>query len=172
MAKKLTFEVLGPYDVPTIPEARVITKDEGRSFFREYPHLRGRVGAYVFGVRSGGGITPVYVGKSTRPYESECFTADKALKYTIGLSQYEKGTPILFFVSSPKERGRPNAKLIGDLEDFLIQNAKSRNEDLVNKIGANEANWSIRGVLRSTSQGQPPKPAREFRRMMGFGKSH
>src|SRR5207245_4144515 len=110
---------------------------------------------------------------TTPAYESKCFTPDKALKYTIGLSKYEKGTPVLFFVTSPKGgRGRPNAKLIGDLEDFLIQNAKSRNEDLVNKIGANEANWSIRGVLRSTSQGQPPKPAREIRRMMGFGKSH
>jgi len=73
-------------------------------------------------------------------------------------------------VASPKGRGRPNTKVIGDLEDFLIQNAKARNEDLVNKIGAKEANWSIRGVLRSTSQGPPPKPAREFKRMMGFKK--
>jgi len=89
MAKKLTFEVLGPYDVPTIPEARVITKDEGRSFFREYPHLRGRVGAYVLGVRTGGGITRVYVGKSMRPYEIDCFTADYALKYSFGFSHYE-----------------------------------------------------------------------------------
>jgi len=83
MAKKVTFDVLGPYEVQTNPNSRVITKVEGRLFFRSNPHLRGRRGAYVFGVRSGGGITPVYVGKSTRPYDKECFTADKALKYTI-----------------------------------------------------------------------------------------
>lgn len=170
MAKKVTFDVLGPYEVQTSPSSRVITKVEGRSFFRANPHLRGRRGAYVFGVRSGGGITPVYVGKSTRPYNKECFTADKALKYTIGLSRYEKGTPVLFFVASPRKSGPPNAKVIGDLEDFLIQNAKARNEDLVNKIGAKESNWSIRGALRSTSQGPPPKPAREFKRMMGLKK--
>lgn len=170
MAKKVTFDVLGPYDVPTSPNSRVITTDEGKSFFRANPHLRGRRGAYVFGVRSGGGITPVYVGRSTRTYDKECFTADKALKYTKGLSAYARGTPVLFFVASPRKVGKPNAKVIGDLEDFLIQNAKARNKDLVNKVGAGESNWSIRGALRSASQGPPPKPAREFKRMMGFKK--
>jgi len=169
--KKLTFEVLGPYAVPTSEDSRVIGTEEGPTFFSRNSHLRGRRGAYVFGVRSGGGIMPVYVGKTKRSYDKECFTADKCLKYTKGLSSYAKGTPVLFFVATPrKQKGPPNAKVIKDLEDFLIQNGKARNPDLLNKRGAKEANWAIRGVLRTSQVGQPPKAAGAFKRMMGFSK--
>ena len=169
MAKKVTFEVHGPYEVATHPDSRVITKEEGTEFFRGHPHLSERRGAYVFGVRSGGGITPVYVGQAKRGYAQECFTADKGLKYTLGLAAYEKGTPVLFFVAVPRKKGPTNEKVIHDLEDFLIQNAKAKNPDLVNKRGAKEANWAISGVIRS-GQGKPSEAARIFRSMMGFEK--
>ena len=170
-AKKLTFEVLGPYNVPTSPKTRMIGKEERPTFFGSNPHLRDRLGVYVFGVRSGGGVMPVYVGKTKRSYDEECFTADKCLKYTKGLSSYAKGTPVLFFVATPrKQKGPPNAKVIKDLEDFLIQTGKARNPDLLNKRGAKEANWAIRGVLRTNQVGQPPKAAGAFKGMMGFSK--
>ncbi len=146
-----------------------MTPQDGTQFFGAHPHLRERRGAYVFGVRSGGGISPGYVGEAKKGYEQECFTPDKCLKYTLGLSAYEKGTPILFFVASPKRKGRVNEKVIHDLEDFLIQNAKAKNPDLLNKRGAKEANWAIGGVLRS-GQGQRSKAARVFRSTMGFEK--
>src|SRR2546422_10760758 len=104
MAKKVSFEVLGPYAVPTSPNTRMVSKDERATFFNSNPHLRDRLGAYVFGVRSGGGITPVYVGKTKRSYDEECFTADKCLKYTKGLSSYVKGTPVLYFIPTPRTR--------------------------------------------------------------------
>ena len=104
--KKVTFEVLGPYEIPMPDDSRVITRDEGQAFFRAHPHIRNRRGAYVFGLRSGGGMTPVYVGEATRTYDQECFTNDKLLKYAIGMARYEKGTPILFLVASPLGKGR------------------------------------------------------------------
>ena len=166
-AKKVTFEVFGPFEVPMPKESRIITRDEGSAFFRAHPHLRRRRGAYVFGLRSGGGMTPIYVGEATRAYEQECFTNDKLLKYAIGMSPYEKGTPILFLVASPQNRGRVNVKVIGDLEDFLIQNAKAKNPHLVNKKGTKEAEWAIRGVVRRKG-GKTSGAARALRNMMGF----
>ena len=141
----------------------------GPAFFRSHPHMRDRRGAYVFGVRSGGGMTPIYVGEATRSYQQECFTADKAGKYTLGLSFYRRGTPVIFFVTSPKKKGPVNRKVIHDLEEFLIQNAKAKNPELVNKQGAGEANWGIVGVIRSSS-GQPSRAARALKGMIGLGK--
>jgi len=166
-AKKVTFEVMGPFDVQVPKDTRVITRDEGAAFFRSHPHLRNRRGAYVFGLRSGGGMTPIYVGEATRAYGQECFTNDKLLKYAIGMAPYEKGTPILFFVASAQNRGRVNVKVIGDLEDFLIQNAKAKNPHLVNKKGTKEAEWAIRGVVRREG-GKTSAAARALRSMMGF----
>ncbi len=165
--KSFVFEVYGPYVVPTHGESRVVTPQERSEFFRDCPFLRDRRGVYVFGIRAGGGILPVYVGKATGDYHQECFTADKANKYTLGLSDYDKGTPVLFFVALPHKRGPVNKKLIGDLEDFLIQNAKARNPDLLNKVGAGEADWGIGGVIRG-GKGKPSFAARGFKAMMGF----
>jgi|SRR6267143_4333245 len=165
-AKNVTFEVYGPYEVPTAAN-RVIMPQVRAEFFKACPHLRDRRGAYVFGVRAGGGIIPVYVGKATRTFHQECFTADKANKYTLGFADYDKGTPVLFFVTLPQRKGPVNKKVIKDLEDFLIQNAKARNPGLINKIGAGEANWAISGVIRG-GQGKPSAIARSFKGMMGF----
>ena len=161
--KKVTFEVLGPYEIPMPDDSRVITRDEGQAFFRAHPHI----GAYVFGLRSGGGMTPIYVGEATRKYDQECFTNDKLLKYAIGMARYEKGTPILFLVASPQGKGRVNVKVIDDLENFLIQNAKAKNPHLVNKTGTKEADWAIQGVVRRKG-GKTSASARALRSMMGF----
>ena len=67
--KKVSFEVLGPYEIPMPDDSRVITREEGQAFFRAHPHIRNRRGAYVFGLRSGGGMTPIYVGEATRSYD-------------------------------------------------------------------------------------------------------
>ena len=147
----------------------MITPQEGAAFFRAHSTLADRRGVYVFGVRAGGGITPIYVGQTKRSYQRECFTADKANKYNLGLDPYEKGTPILFFLASPQKAGPVNARVIRDLEDFLIQTGKVKNEDLVNRRGANEANWGITGVIRG-SGGKPSASARTFKAMMGFSK--
>ena len=165
--KKVTFEVLGPYEIPMPDDSRVITRDEGQAFFRAHPHIRNRRGAYVFGLRSGGGMTPIYVGVATRSYDQECFTNDKLLKYAIGMARYEKGTPILFLVASPLGKGRVNVKVIDDLENFLIQNAKAKNPHLVNKTGTKEADWAIQGVVRRKG-GKTSASARALRSMMGF----
>ena len=167
-AKKVTFEILGPYEVSFHGDLRMLTQEEGTEFFRDHPHLRDRRGAYVFGIRSGGGMSPIYVGEATKGFGQECFTNDKLLKYALGLAAYDKGTPVLFFVASLQKRGRVNVTVIDDLEDFLIQNAKAKNPDIVNKKGTKEASWSIRGVVRG-GHGKPSEAARAFRSMMGLG---
>jgi len=112
-------------------------------------------------------MTPIYVGEATRSYDQECFTNDKLLKYAIGMARYERGTPILFLVASPQHKGRVNVKVIDDLENFLIQNAKAKNPHLVNKTGTKEADWAIRGVVRRKG-GKTSAAARALRSMMGF----
>jgi len=113
-------------------------------------------------------MSPIYVGEATKGFGQECFTNDKLLKYALGLATYDKGTPVLFFVASLQKKGRVNVKVIDDLEDFLIQNAKAKNPDIVNKKGTKEASWSIRGVVRG-GHGKPSAAARAFRSMMGLG---
>ncbi len=65
------FDILGPYEVPSLEGAagKNIGPVEGRMFFAAYPAPALKKGCYVFGVRSGRGITPVYVGKATRSFD-------------------------------------------------------------------------------------------------------
>src|SRR2546425_8953834 len=83
------------------------------------------------------------------------------------MARYEKGTPILFLVASPLGKGRVNVKVIDDLENFLIQNAKAKNPHLVNKTGTKEADWAIQGVVRRKG-GKTSASARALRSVMGF----
>src|SRR5437867_1198704 len=113
-AKKVTFEILGPYEVSFHGDLRMLTQEEGTEFFRDHPHLRDRRGAYVFAIRSGGGMSPIYVGEATKGFGQECFTNDKLLKYALGLAIYHKGIPVMFFVASLQKRGRVNVTVIDD----------------------------------------------------------
>src|SRR2546426_8425647 len=148
-------EVLGAFDVPIDESARAITPQEGPEFFEEHPHLAARRGVYVFAMRAGKGIMPWYVGKAARGFRGECFTLDKALKYTIAMNKQGKGTPVLFFVALPlRKKGPTNTTVIAGVETFLIRAAKARNPDLLNKQGVKAENWGITGVLRGT-RGKP-----------------
>lgn len=72
------FSVHGPFDIPTYRGriGRIVRAEEGRSF-DEHSARAWRRGCYVFAMRSGRGITPTYVGKATKSFSQECFTADK-----------------------------------------------------------------------------------------------
>jgi hypothetical protein len=122
----------------------------------------------VFGIRAGGGITPVYVGKTHRQtFAEECFTPHKVGKYNEGLVEYRRGTPVLFLLTPPVRRGRPNQGNVDELEAFLIQTGVAANEDILNVQGTARADWTIAGVLR-TGQGRASESATLFERMMGF----
>jgi hypothetical protein len=97
---------------------------------------------YVFSIRAGRGIVPVYVGKATRRFRGEAFADHKRTHYSDALADYVRGTPVMFFVTWPEGRkARPG--MITDVEDFLIQTGVARNPDLRNIRGRGEKKWSI-----------------------------
>jgi len=165
----LSFTVDGPFEVPFYQgnAAKAISSEEARGFWELNPKYEKRRGCYIFAIRAGGGITPIYVGKATRGFKSEVFTADKLAKYQRGLADYLKGSPVLFFLLHPAAKGKPNKALIGELEDFLIQTAISRNSELINVQGTKKAEFNITGVLRS-GVGKPSNPARSLKSCLGL----
>ena len=165
----LNFTVEGPFEVPFYQgkAAKAISAQEGREFWDGDAELTARRGCYVFAIRAGGGITPLYVGKATTSFRKEVFTNDKLAKYQRGLADYMKGTPVLFLVMAPQTKGAPNKAVITELEDFLIQTAVSVNPDLLNIRGKKSAEFGITGVFRS-GVGMPSKAARAFKNCMSL----
>lgn len=64
----------------------------------------------------------------------------------------------MFLLISQQKAGKPNAAIVKELEDFLIQTALSANENLLNVQGTKRAEFCITGVLRSGS-GKPSHAA-------------
>jgi hypothetical protein len=74
-------------------------------------HLAEERGCYVFAMRNRG-LNPIYVGKATRCFKQENFNPGNRHKYRSGCSDYGKGTPFMYFVVHPTQRGRANTKQI------------------------------------------------------------
>lgn len=163
------FSIKGPLSVPMYKgrAARTITNQNVKEFWAKHPEFTRRRGCYVFGVRAGKGITPAYVGMAARGFKSEVFAPHKLAKYQQFLADYVKGTPIVFFLVVPQQKGTTNVSHVKDLERFLIEVGVATNPDLLNKRGTKAAEWSIVGLLRS-GQGKPSAAATKFRRMMGI----
>jgi len=124
-------------------------------------------GCYVFAIQTRRGLTPIYVGKATKTFKQETFNPTNKHKYQNGFSDYAVGTPVMFFVVHPSQRGRANKREIGEIEDFLIQTGVAKNPDLQNVKGAQRPKWSIRGVVRG-GQGNLGKPVRDFRKLFAL----
>lgn len=167
MNPMVDFSVHGPFEVPTYhgKAGRIVRAEEGRSFFETHPTWAKRRGCYVFAMRAGRGMTPTYVGKATRTYGQECFTADKLGKCNQTLVDYERGTLIVFLVAAPAGRGRPAEKQIQLVEDFLIQVGVAANNELLNVEGTKQAGWALTGLIRS-SRGRPSEAAKDFKSIM------
>ena len=160
----------GPYKVPTTKQkvGRTISKTNISQCWSVGAALAKCAGCYVFGVRAGRGMTPLYVGKATKSFAQEAFAVDKLNKYHTGLSQYKKGTPVLFFLCPPpSKKGKTNLKHITALEKLLIQQGALANPHLINVHHNKIPKWGISGVLRSTTN-KPSSPAKSFRDLMGF----
>lgn len=163
------FDVHGPFDVPVYQgkNGRIVRVEEGEALFRQHPTLKARRGCYVFGMRAGKGITPTYVGKATKTFGQECFTAHKLGKCNQTLVDYQKGTLVVFFLVAPTGKGRPATNQIGDVEDFLIQTGVAKNSRLLNVQGTKKASWTIKGVVRA-NKGKPSKAASSLKSAMGI----
>lgn len=162
------FIVSGPHLVPVYKGkvGRVVRAEEGDSFFREHSALKSRNGCYVFAMRSGGGVTPVYVGKATKSFGQECFTAHKLGKCNEILADYARGSLVIFLFESPVGKKAPTYQ-IDLLENFLIQSALSVNDGLLNIKKTKQEKWSIRGIIRS-NRGKPSKAAKTAATMLGL----
>lgn len=162
------FIVSGPYLVPVYKGkvARIVRSEEGDSFFKQHPSLKTKNGCYVFAMRSGGGITPMYVGKATKSFGQECFTSHKLGKCNQVLADYARGSLVLFLFESPQGKKTPIYQ-IDLLENFLIQSALSVNDELLNIKKTKQENWSVRGLIRS-SAGKPSKSAKAASSMLGL----
>jgi hypothetical protein len=127
---------------------RTLVFDDFWSKDGEAHHLAEGRGCYVFAIRNRG-LTPIYVGQATKSFKQETFNSTNRHKYHNGFSDYGKGTPVMYFVVHPTQRGPTNEKQIEKIEDFLIQAGVAKNPNLQNVKGAQQPLWSIKGVVRS-----------------------
>jgi hypothetical protein len=145
-----SFVVHGPFEIDFEKRngGRTLVFDGFWSEHGRVNYLAEKRGCYVFAIRNRS-LTPIYVGKATKSFKQETFNGANRHKYHDGFSDYGKGTPLMYFVVHPKQRGKTNAKQIAEIEDFLIQAGVAKNPDLQNVKGAQRPNWSIKGVIRS-----------------------
>lgn len=167
----IEFEIQGPFEIPFTkgPGGRIVHWDE---FWRtneiEEAEVKGAKGVYVFAWRASKGYTPWYVGSATKTFGQEA-TSDRNQKiYLEIMSGYKSGTPVLFFVVHPAQRGKANRKAILEIEDFLIPFCAKANKALKNVHGNRAPSWRINGFIRSR-QGPRPIAARRFVRCVGNG---
>lgn len=163
------FVARGPFDVPVYEgrRSRIVRSEEGDAFFKKHQQLKSLRGCYVLGMRAGRGVTPTYVGKATKTFGQECFTAHKLGKCNQTLVDYLRGTLVVFFLVAPTGKGRPATTQIEELEDFLIQTGVAKNPKLLNVKGTKRADWSIRGLIRG-KQGRRTKECSSFKGTMGL----
>lgn len=146
-----SFVVHGPFEVTHEKRkgGRTLVFDDFWEEHAEAEHLAEKCGCYVFAMRTGGGLQPIYVGKATRNFKQETFNPSNRHKYHNGFSNYARGSPIMYFVVHPNQKGRTNERQIAEIEDFLIQAGVAKNPDLQNVKGTQRPSWSIKGVVRS-----------------------
>lgn len=147
-----TFAVHGPFPLAfeKRPGGRTLVFEDFWSPESPAGYLAAEKGCYVFAIRSRG-LTPIYVGKATKTFKQEAFNPTNKHKYHNGFSEYAKGTPLMYFVVHPNQKGKTNSKQIGQIEDFLIQAGVAKNPDIQNVKGTTKPDWSIKGVVRSTA---------------------
>lgn len=166
--------VSGPFEIPfTVSAAKVkrIETSHVKAFWlkAETARFHKKQGVYIFATRAGKGFRPVYVGKSSKGFKSECFTPHKLLHYAHDLSNGRRGSPVMFFIAPTGNVNKVPAKAIGEIEDLMIQFAVAKNPDLRNKVGTAAADWSIKGVVRG-GKGSKSQTAAAFTTMMGITK--
>lgn len=160
-----TFEVHGPFKVSFEKRkgGRTLVFDDFWEEDGAANYLAKERGCYVFAIRNKA-LTPIYVGKAAKTFKQETFNQANKHKYHNGFSEYAKGTPVMYFVVHPAQKGPANGKQISAIEDFLIQAGVAKNPDLQNVRGAQQPNWSIKGVIRSKG-GKPNGAEGQFRKL-------
>lgn len=139
----MNFKIYGPFQIPTIGgKGKYLMNDKKLPAFwqnvkTKYPGLENGCGCYVFGIRSGGGIKPWYVGKSQKQsFFKEVFMPHKKSYYK-DIIPREYGTSVIFLVAK-LTKGNKFSKPgeshhdIDFLETMLIIDALKKNRELLN----------------------------------------
>jgi hypothetical protein len=164
------FRIYGPFEIPVEGEYGKYIEINCPAFWEKpetakFAHKRG---CYLFAIRAARGYRPIYIGKTARSFEQECFTSHKlSAHFQPALANAGKGTPVLFLVVLKQAEGPTNRKAIGRVESFLIQNALVKNHDLSNIQGKKEEKWGISGVIRG-GKGKASKSVKAFKSALGL----
>ena len=139
----MNFQIYGPFTIPTRGGngTYLMNDDDLPRFWQdvktEYPKLENSCGCYVFGIRTGGGIKPWYVGKSQKQsFFKEVFAVHKKSIYK-DIIPSEFGTPVIFLVAKLSKGNifsRPGKSHhdIDFLENMLIIDSLRKNKELKN----------------------------------------
>jgi hypothetical protein len=125
-------------------------------------YLADERGCYVFAIKTGRGLEPIYVGKATKTFKQETFNPANKHKYHDGFSEYAKGLPLMFFVVHPDQKGKTNKKQIEKIEQFLIQAGAAKNPELQNVEGHIVPNGVFEGLFAAAGKVSVPKPRGRF----------
>src|SRR5688572_12710452 len=117
------FSVGGPFLVPTKGEtrAKALDRDSCDEFWdNEAYGWEDSRGCYVFALRRGKGYVPIYVGKTSRSFHSECFT-DRNYRLLHEAMDGESGTLVVFLLAYEESRGALNGTALSALEKYLVE---------------------------------------------------
>ena len=165
----ITFTVATPLEVPLDKDCE-IPPGLASDIWLGRGEIRKSCGCYIFAVprkRGVAGWMPIYVGKTERSFEVECFATGNLYKLGKYLRHYPPTKLLLFLVIHPVTKGVPNGRAIGELEERLIHRAYGENRNLINKQNAKVEGWTVRGVF-SKGKGKPSQPALALREVLGM----
>ena len=165
----ITFTVATPLEVPLDKDCE-IPPGLASDIWLGRGEIRKSCGCYIFAVprkRGVAGWMPIYVGKTERSFEVECFAMGNLYKLCKYLRHHPPTKLLLFLVIHPVTKGVPNGRAIGELEERLIHRAYGENRNLINKQNAKVEGWTVRGVF-SKGKGKPSQPALALREVLGM----
>lgn len=152
------FSVEGPFPVkPFIKgNCKFIGRSEARDFFKKHNKYSRRNGVYVFGKRTRS-IVPYYIGMTTRGFSKEVFCDRNLVTFNEVIIKNGNGTPVIFFVPLPIQRGPDHVRHIGELENYLIYHSNHAwgtllNEKKVNTLKQSNG-WCINGIYNGNRKG-------------------
>jgi len=171
----IQFSIAGPFPIPHQKHSdggssKYILPEHAKLFWEDksVKPFAAKQGCYVFAFRSGNGHTPWYVGKTSKSLSEETFTPDKLNKFNKVTYDGKKGTPVMFFVTRTDKKKKVPAPVLRDLKKFLIQTAKFKNPELINKVHTKNLDaWSVDGVWHP-KKGTASKISNVFKKMMGL----
>lgn len=167
------FTVYGPYriQVMQLNAGRVIDAAHFWESVRQLRALRNRKGVYVFGIKPPKATchTPWYVGKASRTFEQEVFTARNQLKYNKSLARYKRGYADLFLIAHPCGKGKTNHTQIAQIESHFINLGFDANPLIENDRGIGVPQWSVGGVIRGKTK-KASNSAKRLSAMFGLKK--